>query len=116
MKEVSSSEKEEITFESEGNLFEEISASVRDITSIAESDNPAAPYLLSFMATFKFFDQIYHRNVRLLEMIQEMNTTVVSNASKIQAIFMIVLIFNVFSSGNVKTCTNGKTNFFPKKS
>lgn len=79
-------DKSEISFETEGNLYETIASNVQEILSSSEPGSAISPYLLSFHSSFKCFDQAYHKNIRLLEMIQEMNATIVSNASKIKAI------------------------------
>lgn len=81
--------KKQITFETEGDIHEDIKVLVNELNKKIKSDSPEMLYINGFNKMFAVFDDTYTKNVKLLEICQEMNAQVVLNASKIQAILDI---------------------------
>jgi len=81
-----SSEKVSISFETEGDLLEDIKASFSQIQELTEQYPSCKRYLAGINDMFSFFQTTYEKNVKLLEKCQELNTSIVINASKIQMI------------------------------
>lgn len=73
-----------ITFETEEELNDEIKVVVNDLTTQAAKDPKLEPFLEDISKMYTFFSSAYHKNIRLLEALQEMNTSVVLNAARIQ--------------------------------
>ncbi|KAK8841158.1 hypothetical protein M9Y10_027358 [Tritrichomonas musculus] len=82
-------DKQQITFETEGDIHEDIKVLVAEINKNIKPDSPEMLYLNGVNKMFALFEDTYAKNVKLLETCQEMNAQVVINASKIQAILAI---------------------------
>ena len=81
--------KQQITFETEGDIHDDIKVLVSEINKKIKSDSPEMLYINGFNSMYALFEDTYTKNVKLLEYCQEMNAQVVLNASKIQAILDI---------------------------
>lgn len=79
-------EKAPITFESESQVSEEIQCIINQLNEDAQGDQLIEQYLFGLNQMYTFFQDSYKRNVHLLEIVQEMNALIVTNASKIQLI------------------------------
>jgi len=82
-------EKTQISFESEGNIHEEIAQMISKVNEAMQNNNTSASYLRSMNDMFRFFDDLYKNNISLLEKCHEYSAMVVLNASKIKAILSV---------------------------
>ncbi|KAK8864845.1 hypothetical protein M9Y10_010372 [Tritrichomonas musculus] len=81
-----SKKKPQITFETENDLHDSIKTIFKNINEGATEFPQMQPYLLAISPISKFVDDCYGKNVKLLEILQEMNSQIVVIASKIQMI------------------------------
>ncbi|OHS95380.1 hypothetical protein TRFO_10511 [Tritrichomonas foetus] len=79
-------EKHKITFETESDLNDSITQVVADLNEICSKDDHLEQYVYGINQMFDMFSDIYRRNVRLLEKVQDLNTQIVVNASKVSMI------------------------------
>ena len=79
-------EKAPITFESESELNETINQLVHDLNESSKNDPGIAKHIYDVNKMFQLFKEIYRKNLKLLATVQELNTYVVVNASKIALI------------------------------
>ena len=82
-------EKHQITFESEGETHEEAQAILKEVESYISEDSPEFKFFFDFQKTADFENEIYNKNLRLLEKAQEMNKVIITNAQKVKTIFEI---------------------------
>lgn len=71
---------------SDADLHSHIAETVQQLNSEITPDNPIAPYLEAYNDMFKKFDEAYERNLKLVHLCHEMNSTVILNANKISDI------------------------------
>lgn len=79
------------TFESEGDLHEEIAIMLEGIQRDAEGSPELQRYITGINDMYRLFDNTYKKNVELLQKCQEYTANVVLNASKIKAILNATL-------------------------
>lgn len=65
------------------DLHSHIAETVQQLNSEITPDNPIAPYLEAYNSMFTKFDEAYERNLKLVRLCHEMNSTVILNANKI---------------------------------
>lgn len=80
------SDKAPVTFESETELHDTIASVVYEINKAAESDQRLSPYVRSVDQMNTLFQLTHGKNVRILEILQEMNAVILMNVSKVQLI------------------------------
>ena len=73
-----------ITFETEEELNDEIKIVIADLNAITSKDEKLEPLAEDIGKMYALFTDAYHKNIKLLEALQEMNTSVVYNAARIQ--------------------------------
>ena len=81
-----SKKKPQITFETENDLRDSIKAIIKSMNDEAASNPQIQLYISGLVPIVKFVDDCYDKNVKLLEVLQGMNSQVVVIASKIQMI------------------------------
>ncbi|OHT11953.1 hypothetical protein TRFO_18441 [Tritrichomonas foetus] len=79
-------EKQQISFETESDIYDEIKGLVDQINRENSQDSKEGSYIFGVNSMFALFEESYAKNVKLLEKCQEMNAQVIINASKIQTI------------------------------
>lgn len=78
--------KPQITFETESELHDAMEVVIKNINEDTAPDAPYKPYVIGLNQMFHFFEDLYNKNVSLLETVQEMNAVIVMNATKVQLI------------------------------
>lgn len=83
-----SSEKRPLTisFETEGDLHEEIKSLVEQINKESAPDSPESNYLIGLNSMYAQFEDSYTKNIKLLERCQDLNAQIIMNTSKIKTI------------------------------
>ena len=81
------------------DLHSHIAETVQQLNSEITPDNPIAPYLEAYNNMFTKFDEAYERNLKLVHLCHEMNSTVILNANKISDI----LIYTKETNNRIET-------------
>ena len=78
-----------INFDTVEEAREEVKALVDEINQTVAPEDPAGVYLMGVNDMYRFFEDAYHKNMRLLEVSQEYNAHVIAYAAKIKTLLDI---------------------------